>query len=96
VAIFRGPEIDRVMDSISLVLARAESHPAEFAELLQDGSDAEIILDDVRNQQASLHPSIDDSCASGYLFRYLKSFRWFCETAKAKNHAVLYTQWDGG
>ena len=96
VALFKGPEIDRVMDSISRVLARAESHPGEFAELLQDGSDAEAILDDVRNQEASLHPSIDDSCTSGYFFRYLKSFRWFCENAKAKNHAVLYTQWDGG
>ena len=93
VALLKEPEIDLVMDSISRVLARAESHPAEIAELLRCGC-AKSILEDLPKEEPSLNPGQGETAR--YLFRFLKSFYWFCEAAKSTNHAVLYTQWDGG
>lgn len=89
-------EIDRVILAISFVLARAESHPTEFAGLLEGGYDAGDILECLHGAEASLSPVMDDGDAANYLFAYLKSFQSFCDNAREKGHAVLYAQWNGG
>jgi len=59
--LLQSADIDQVIHAISRVLARAESHPAEFAEILQDGYDTDDILGYLRS-------------ATGYTLQYISSY----------------------
>jgi hypothetical protein len=87
--------INRVIEELSLVLDRAATEPEIFAEMLETGCDAEDLLSDLHSASASLDPQGDDGAAANYLFAYLKSLKWFCESAREASCAVVYVQWDG-
>jgi hypothetical protein len=93
--LLKGENIDGVIEGLSLMLGRAKTEPEIFAELLED-CDAEDVLSDLQTATASLTPRVDDGCAPNYLFAYLKSLKWFCESAREAGCAVLYAQWNGG
>jgi len=93
--LFKQKDIERVIEELALILDRAETEPDIFADALED-CDAEDVLSDLHSASASLNPQVDDGCAPNYLFAYLKSLKWFCESARDANCALLYAQWNGG
>ncbi len=91
VFLFKPGEIVGVIGDISIALDQAESQPENFSDLLADGSSTS----DVR---AALHSAVASLCPSGdcsdYFFAYMKSLKWFFESARDAGRAVLYMQWN--
>jgi hypothetical protein len=94
--LLRQEDIDRVIEELSLILDRANTEPEMFAEVLDGGCDGKAILGYLHSATVSLQPKKDDGSAPNYLFAYLKSLKWFCESAREAGCAILYMQWDGG